>query len=250
MDLAARLKLRSNDVVSFVGGGGKTTCIFRLGRELFQQRRKAIITTTTRIGAWQTDGHPVLMLSCWPTASAWLSQLHAQLAFHSVVIVVAKREDHKLIGIAPEAISSFCSFVDAVLVEADGARSRSLKAPAAYEPVWPPATTLAIAVVGVDAVGAPFNSTVVHRLEQVAAIAGLSEGELITPHAVASCILHEDGLFARVPSMARRCVLINKVNSEAQRAVAMQIAQIVAGRDSALDVVIADVRLNYVKVWL
>lgn len=249
MNLAARLKLRPDEVVSFVGGGGKTMSIFRLGRELMQQHQKVIITTTTRMGAWQTDGHPVLMVNCWPPTS-WLSRLQAQLAFHPVVIVVRERQDHKFIGIDPEVISSFCSLVDIILVEADGARSRSLKAPAAYEPVWPPATTLAVAVVGVDAVGVPFNATVVHRPEQVAAITGLSEGEPITPHAVASCILHADGVFARIPSRARRCVLINKVSTDAHRTVAMQVAQIVAARDPALDVIIADVHLNRVEVWL
>lgn len=250
MNLATRLKLRSDEVVSCVGGGGKTMSIFRLSRELMQRHQKAIITTTTRMGAWQTDGHPVLMAGSWPPTSAWLSQLEAQLAFHSVVIVVKERQDYKFIGIDPDVISSFCPLVDVVLVEADGARSRSLKAPAAHEPVWPPATTLAIAVVGVDAVGVPFNASVVHRPDQVAAITGLTEGEPITPHAVASCILHADGLFARVPSMARRCVLINKVKTDAHRAVAMQVAQIVAARDSALDVIIADVRLDQVEVWL
>jgi probable selenium-dependent hydroxylase accessory protein YqeC len=249
MDLATSLKLRSHEVVSFVGGGGKTTSILRLGREFIQERRTAIITTTTRMGARQTDEHPVLMVDSAPPTPAWLEQLEAQLACHPVVMVMGERQDHKFIGIDPGVISSFYSLVDAVLVEADGARSRPFKAPAPYEPVWPPVTTLAVAVVGIDAVGAPFNPTVAHRPERVAAITGLVDGEPITPDAVAACILHAEGLFARVPPPARRCVLINKVKTDSQLALAREIVKTVGSRDSALDMIVADVHINHVKVW-
>ena len=46
------------------------------------------------------------------------------------------RED-KLEGVPPERVDELSGEADLVLVEADGARGRSLKVPAAHEPVLP-----------------------------------------------------------------------------------------------------------------
>ena len=48
----------SPDVVSFVGGGGKTTTMFRLAYELAQQGKRVVTTTTTHIGPDQIQQQP------------------------------------------------------------------------------------------------------------------------------------------------------------------------------------------------
>jgi len=52
--------------------------------------------------------------------------------------------------------------VDAVLVEADGARLRPFKAPAAPRPVVPPSSTLLVPVVGIEALGKPLDGSTSH----------------------------------------------------------------------------------------
>ncbi|MBI3950944.1 MAG: putative selenium-dependent hydroxylase accessory protein YqeC [Acidobacteria bacterium] len=251
MDLTSALKLQHQDVVSFVGGGGKTTSVFRLGREFAQAGKWAIITTTTRMGPWQTNDPELLVIgSSTPRSSpAVLGQIEALLARDSVIMVVGEARTGKLIGVHPDVVSDLLPLADAVLVEADGARSRSLKAPAPYEPVWPSVTTMAVAVIGIDAVGVRLDPASIHRPERVAAITGLALGESITAQAVNACVLHPEGLFARVPVQARRVVLINKVKTDRQLAAAKEIAGLLTSHNSSLHVIIADVQVQAVKIW-
>ena len=56
------LCLSNRGVVSFVGGGGKTSLMFRLNGEIPLSRR-VVITTTTKIYMPAADKYPAVMLS-------------------------------------------------------------------------------------------------------------------------------------------------------------------------------------------
>ena len=43
------ISLRNRDMLSFVGGGGKTSCIYRLAQELRLKHKQVLVTTTTHI---------------------------------------------------------------------------------------------------------------------------------------------------------------------------------------------------------
>ena len=49
MTLAEALRMTADESVALVGGGGKTTAMFRLAREVVARGGLAITTTTTRI---------------------------------------------------------------------------------------------------------------------------------------------------------------------------------------------------------
>lgn len=250
MNLDASLNLQPGDVVSFVGGGGKTTSILRLSWEYAQRGRRALVTTTTRLGPCQAADHQLIAVgSASSLSSQTLNLIGTHLGHTPVVMVIGEVRSDKLMGIHPDVVSDLRPLAEVVLVEADGARSLSLKAPAPYEPVWPAATTVAVAVVGIDAVGARLGPASVHRPERVAAITGLALGEVVTTQAVAACILHPEGLFARVPPSARRVVLLNKVKTETQLAAATDIADSLASLNLSLQVIIADVNVDGVRIW-
>jgi len=251
MDLTSTLTLHPHDVVSFVGGGGKTTSILRLSWEFAQVGKRVIITTTTRLGFWQATNYELVEIgsttSCLSPQTS--KQIEARLTHQPVVIVIGEARPDKLIGVRPDVVQDLESLADAVLVEADGARSLPLKAPAPHEPVWPMVTTVAVAVIGIDAVGARLDPASIHRPERVASITGLALGEPITTQAVADCILHPEGLFARVPPSARQVVLINKVKTQAQLAAAREITDTLASHNLSLHVIIADVLEQAVNIW-
>jgi len=223
--------------------------MWRLSWEYAQDHKRAIVTTTTRLGPCQAHEFIAIGSTAPSLSPQMLKRIEAHLARTPVVLVIGAAQSDKLIGIHPDVISDLQSLADSVFVEADGARSLSLKAPAPYEPVWPAATTVAVAVVGIDAVGAWLDPASVHRPERVAAITGLALGELITTQTVVACILHPEGLFARVPPPARRAVLINKVKTDADLAAANEIADSLASHNSSLRVIIADVNIEVVKIW-
>lgn len=58
MRLSEAFGIRDKEVVAFVGGGGKTTTMFRLADELVAQGKRVVTTTTTRIFASQIQLAP------------------------------------------------------------------------------------------------------------------------------------------------------------------------------------------------
>ena len=55
MQLIEALRLDRNARAALVGGGGKTTALFQLARELLSQSESVLVTTTTHLGDWQAQ---------------------------------------------------------------------------------------------------------------------------------------------------------------------------------------------------
>ncbi|NNF87990.1 MAG: hypothetical protein HKM97_05660, partial [Acidimicrobiia bacterium] len=50
VDLAAAFGLGPRELVAFTGGGGKTSLLLNLGRQLTGRGDRVLITTTTKLG--------------------------------------------------------------------------------------------------------------------------------------------------------------------------------------------------------
>ena len=85
---------------------------------------------------------------------------------------------------------------DYVLVEADGAAGRPMKAHAPHEPVIPAGANQVICVVGASGFGQPVSQAA-HRPELYARLAGIAPDAPITP-AAAAAVLGLEGLHSRV----------------------------------------------------
>ncbi|MFI5326408.1 MAG: selenium cofactor biosynthesis protein YqeC, partial [Candidatus Rokuibacteriota bacterium] len=129
-----------------------------------------------------------------------------------------------------------------LLNEADGSRMRPFKAPADYEPVIPPETTLVVPVVGADVFGTPLDALHVHRPELVSALSGAPMGARVTPAIVARVLAHPEGGRKGVPAGARVIVLINKVDALPDRAPARETAECLLREPAIHSVVLASVR--------
>nr|WP_290665750.1 selenium cofactor biosynthesis protein YqeC [Ardenticatena sp.] len=212
MNVFEALRLRPKSVVSIVGGGGKTSTMYRLADELAARGWRVISTTTTRLFEAQAQEAPAIV----PLPE--LDTLSAALDRYGHVLVAAPREgETKRPGIPPDVVDTLIrrADVDAVIVEADGSRRHPLKAPAAHEPVVPASTTHLVAVAGVESVGAPLTPDVVHRPERVAALTGRTIGERLTPQDVAHVLTHPQGGAKGLPEGAAFYVLLNKIEDEA-----------------------------------
>ena len=114
-----------------------------------------------------------------------------------------------------------------VLIEADGAKLRPLKAPADHEPVIPPACDAVIAAAGLDCVGRPIGE-VCHRPERVCALLGTDPEHLVTPADVAAILSSPRGGRKDVgQAMAFRC-LLNKADDAVRRAWGEEIGALLA----------------------
>jgi molybdenum cofactor cytidylyltransferase len=225
MTLADALGLADDEVVALVGGGGKTTAMFRLAREIVAKGGRAITTTTTRIFAAQIALAPTHVAA----ADATRERVSAALAAHGQALVIGPTNagTGKADGVSLELfrrLRAWCPEA-CILNEADGSRMRPFKAPAEHEPVIPVETTLVVPVVGADVFGQPLDADHVHRPELVSALSGAPPGAPLTPEIVARVLAHPEGGRKGVPAGARVVALINKVESLPDRAPARETAE-------------------------
>jgi molybdenum cofactor cytidylyltransferase len=229
MDLSHAFRLQSKEIVALVGGGGKTTAMFRLAAELTARGKRVVTTTTTRIFAAQIALAPQhVIYSPDQPVDDLLSRLSQMLVAQPHVLVVGPPDYQagKAFGVEPAVVEAIAGLpeVDAVLVEADGSRMRPFKAPAEHEPVVPGHTTLLVPVVGIDALGRPLTDEHVHRAERVATLAGVQPGVAVTSEIVAAVLAHPQGGLKGLPPGARAAPLVNKAESAEEVAAARDLA--------------------------
>jgi len=221
--LLALLGIRRGDVVSFVGAGGKTTLVYRLASEAEAAGLRVLVTSTTHMGALPetTTGPLILEADGDP-----LPSLERALSRRGrATLLGARIRSDKIRGLDPGRVEQLADRADIVLVEADGARGRSLKLPAEGEPVVPSATTLLIVLVGLDVLGRPMTEERVHRLDRVCAAAGVSSVAVADEATLIRVLRFADGYPGRAPRGARLAAFLNKAESAETRASAARIAK-------------------------
>jgi probable selenium-dependent hydroxylase accessory protein YqeC len=207
----------SGELVAIVGGGGKSSLMFELAERL---PGRGVMTTTTRIFSEQMSGAAEV---CTLADADWRARLDG---FESGLLVVGRVDGERAVGVPPELPAEMLAHprVSWVVVEADGSRMLPVKAPGPHEPVIPAGTTLLVPVVGIDALSKPI-AEIAHRPERVSAVAGLSVEDTLTPAALARLITSPEGGLKGAASAGRAAVLINKVGSASEFAIAREVAE-------------------------
>jgi probable selenium-dependent hydroxylase accessory protein YqeC len=210
MNLEAAFSLREKEVVGLVGGGGKTTLLFALGDELSRPGQGVILTTTTKI--WD----PPSSSSFARIYSADFSELKKRIPHEldrtpCILIAREKMATGKLRGVSPEWVDELASLsgISHVIVEADGAAGRPLKAPREGEPVFPGSTSLVVPLMGIEALGSRLDEDHVFRAPLAAKLLRLKMGTPVTPE-IAADLLAE--VVRDKPSLARVIPFINKID--------------------------------------
>ncbi|MEM7348404.1 MAG: selenium cofactor biosynthesis protein YqeC [Chloroflexota bacterium] len=238
MKLSQALRIEANDVVAFVGGGGKSTAMFQLAHEASQAGKRVLVTTSTRIFAAQIKLAPahVTFDSETQTLAEVLPDLDQAIDQHGQVLLIGQTnsDNGKAFGIAPDVIDTLAQsgHFDLIINEADGSRMRPFKAPAVHEPVISAATTLVVPVVGLDILGKPLNDETTHRANRVSQLSGTALEQPITTDTIVSILNHPEGGLKQVPSGARVVPLLNKVESSTQLATAQTIAKQLLDQDT------------------
>lgn len=214
--LAALGLEESPQLIAIVGGGGKSSLMFALGEQL---PGRVVLTTTTRIFAAQIELAPEACSTEDPDFEAVVARAEKTL------LVTGGTEGERATGVPSALPEDFLTqgWADWVVVEADGSRMLPAKAPAEHEPVIPRATTLVVAVAGIDCLEGPIHERV-HRPERVSALTRLRESDALTPEALATLLTSSDGGRKNVEERTRFVVLLNKVETESRRNAARKVA--------------------------
>jgi probable selenium-dependent hydroxylase accessory protein YqeC len=220
------LLLQGGGVISLVGGGGKTTLMFRLAAELALIEETVLTTTTTKIFEPTEEQSAHVIVSEDPEE---VLRNSATFLCHTAHITAARERlvsKGKLAGFEPSTIDFFMKKggFKWILVEADGAFRKPIKAPAEHEPVIPECSRCVIAVVGLDAIGKPIDDRWVFRPQFYSRVTGASLGSPVTERSVASVILADRGLMKGCPPDAKRMVFLNKAEGEERLAAGERVA--------------------------
>ncbi len=213
-------------VVALAGGGGKTSLIWLLARALAEQGWRVLTTTTTRIFPPAPEESPALvLLEHEPDAVAAIRRALATYAH--VTAALRRNPDGKLAGLAPRTVDELAAagVADAIVVEADGAAGRPLKAAREGEPVFPQSTTDCLIVVGADALGAPLDEQWVYRSALAAEITGLERGATVDVASAALLLVGPRGLARPAPRRSRVVVFVNKVESAMDQSRSQDLAR-------------------------
>jgi probable selenium-dependent hydroxylase accessory protein YqeC len=231
MRLPAALAADDGQCVAVVGAGGKKTTLYTLASQL----DRAVVTATVRIPIFDdqvsevvvTDD-PVSVLSTRERTGGW-----------PLGLVPERERDDRYRGYDPDSVDDLARAHDGpVLVKADGARTRLLKAPDEREPRIPERADTVLPVASARVVGKPLTDEWVHRPERVSSVTGLDVGAKITPRDVAQVLASPDGGLKDVPDAATVVAVVNMVDDDALRDVGEQVAAETLSRTDRIDRVV------------
>ena len=200
-------------VVSFVGGGGKTTLMYAAAAYCARKGWHVLAATTTHImqppgGVWaRTDAQ---------RDALWNSGRYA--------VAGTSTPGGKLTAPPAELLERWMPQADIILIEADGAKRMPCKAPAAHEPVILPQCDIVLAVAGASALGRPL-SEVCFRAELAAESLCVPPDAELTPELLAKLLASEKGGRKAVNARAF-CAVLNQADEGPRCRLAQQTAGI------------------------
>ena len=240
--LKEAFSIRPQEVISLVGAGGKTTLMFALARELKKGTGVVITTTTTKIFPPSSSDAIHLFTSSDQDELIDTILTYGPELGHINLASGKSGATGKLLGIEPELVRKLIDLdpVLYIIVEADGAARRPLKAPnPAYEPVIPPSTSLVIPVIGIEALGRALTEEHVFGSEIAAKLTGTALGETVSAEVIANLIVHPLGITRGSPARARVVPFINKVDLHSDLSEAREIAiKVLEAHHSQIDRVV------------
>ncbi|ELY42028.1 selenium cofactor biosynthesis protein YqeC [Natronorubrum sulfidifaciens] len=218
MDLIRALEADAG-LTCVVGAGGKKSTLYELAGRL----ERAVVTATVRIPIFDREVADVRVTT--DPLAALESADDTDLEWPLGLVPEQERDD-RYRGYDPKTVDQLAAAagIDHVLVKADGARTRLLKAPNEREPQLPETVETVLAIASVDAVGRPLDEHVVHRPKRVADVTGRAVGEPIEPADVAAILTSPAGGLKSVPEGATYVPLVNMVDDDDDRATAREIA--------------------------
>ena len=154
-------------MISLVGGGGKTTTMFYIGKYFANSGERVIITTSTHI--IKPDNYLEI------NAAKELREFE----FGTEPLVIGVDEGKKLSSGGGGGGDRLRLYSDIVLVEADGAKGFPIKLPREGEPVIPRNTNICIICMGIDAVGKSLKECC-FRYERAEELFGWDEEHILT----------------------------------------------------------------------
>lgn len=207
-------------IVSCVGAGGKKSTMFRLA-ELHPGR--VAITATAHIEFFPNSLKATSYIGDEP---ALLKAIEEDTQSNTIAFAKPSSRFGRRAGIDCDAVKQFFQVgkFDLMVIKADGARGRFIKAPSENEPALSRYSDTVIPVLSAKVIGEPLNDGIVHRLDAFERVTGLAEGEEIKTIHIARLLSSEQGSLKGV-GQTRVIPVINMVENAQLEQAAIQAAE-------------------------
>jgi probable selenium-dependent hydroxylase accessory protein YqeC len=203
-----------SQVISAVGGGGKTSFVYTLAEECVRKGLKTIVTTTTHMR------RPKYGLS------SNINEIWNSLNRYGCAVAGVNPFRRRMCGVDENVYEWMCDQADVIVVEADGAKFLPVKAPdLSYEPVIPKNTTYTAVLAGMSAVGEAIGE-VCFRLPQIQELLKIEDlSQLLTEKRLAQILVEGyDGVVKEQSKQNPCCYVLNQVDTNVLYEKAKQVA--------------------------
>lgn len=222
MNLWEAIPIEQPGVLACAGAGGKTSLLQTLAKEGSSCYFPVILSTTTKMFFHQIENFMPVISNDYDEGAG---RIAAQLATGASAAWVTSQEGDKCLGLPAPWLDRLAAANPSsqLLVEADGARGRLIKAPAAHEPIIPLSTAITVGVLNLQALGRSLDERAAHRPELISLLLDKPLGEKLEALDFAAIALHEQGIFKN--SRGRKVFLLAGADAASHD----QIAAIVQG---------------------
>lgn len=217
--------------IAVAGAGGKHTLMAALVAGCRARDEPVIVTSTTHLH--RTSAFDALPAVTWGVAADRTALVAAVQRQRCALVISQTWGKQMWHGISPQEVAAVRAVAptSCLLVKADGARKRLLKAPGENEPRWPTAPDHCVLVLSLAACGRTLDDQSVHRLPRVAA---LTRDRRIAATTLIDVIVGPGGYGQRFPSSARRVLYLSHCDTPQRLEAARAIATGVRGHIDAV----------------
>jgi len=226
MRLSNYIGLKSGDIISFVGAGGKTSMMFKLAEEL-RGCKKVLVTTSTKIYIPLVDKYDFIC-----TDSEMLDRYTHMKKNGIYILGSGVNKDNKILALSQKQLDELSPHFDYILIEADGAKEKQLKGWNEFEPVIYRNTTKTIGIIDIKAFGMVINEDNVHRSAIFCELTGSKEGDTVNLEQLSKLIMHPQGLFKG--AQGGKILYINKVEGSNDLILAKSLVNLVNSKNIKL----------------
>lgn len=201
------INLNNNQIITIVGAGGKTSLMYDIANKLKKFNKRVLITTTTKIYIPEKNFSDEFLVGSVDIFNAYNPPKRS--------ITVSGKDilnKIKYIGFSKEEIEYIHNknIFDYIIIEGDGAKKKSLKAPKNFEPVVPKITNILLGVIGMDILDKKINKENIYGLEEFLRITEKNINDNVDKDSLIKLIENKNGLFKLKGN--ENYLILNKVN--------------------------------------
>lgn len=200
-------RLAAGACICLMGGGGKTTLAYQLGRELSKIHERVLITSLVKAGP--SPEIPIQFIG--PGTELDLDPF---FKFHNpAYLLKEKLTDQKFQGISIEQLNAFQHQVGVSIVECDGARSRPLKAHNNKDIMLPAIATIAVILIGAEVINSKIQDGYLHRADLFKQNWDLNDSAVLNIDLITRLVTEKKGYLEKVPPALKKIYFINKAEN-------------------------------------